>query len=271
MRRLLGMVTLGLAIAASGVGANASVPLPVIEQASGVPSLAPLLKQTTPAVVSVAIKSGVNSATNSSPVRGQKAARTAATRDVVVDSQMRQRGSGVLIDAGEGIILTNAHVIAGADEISVAFADGRELPAVRVGADVRTDVAVIRVEAQALPTIKLGDSDRLEVGDFVLAIGNPFLIGQTVTSGIVSALHRNNLGIEQYEDFIQTDAAIYPGNSGGALVNLRGELIGINTGFLGAGTNPGMGFAIPINMVRAIADQIIRYGEVHRDKAGKMF
>jgi S1-C subfamily serine protease len=177
----------------------------------------------------------------------------------------------VLIDPAEGIILTNAHVIAGADEITVAFANGRELPARRVGSDVGTDVAVIRVEAQALPAIAIGNSDRLEVGDFVLAIGNPFLIGQTVTSGIVSALHRNNLGIEQYEDFIQTDAAIYPGNSGGALVNLRGELIGINTGFLGAGTNPGMGFAIPINMVRAIADQIIRHGEVHRDKAGIMF
>ncbi len=271
MRRLLGMVTFGLAVATGGVNANASVPLPIFEQASGVSSLAPLLKQITPAVVSIAAKSGANSATNSSPGKGQKAQRTAGTRDVAADLQMRARGSGVLIDPGEGIILTNAHVIAGADEIIVAFVDGRELPARRVGSDAGTDVAVIRVEAQALPAIAMGNSDRLEVGDFVLAIGNPFLIGQTVTSGIVSALHRNNLGIEQYEDFIQTDAAIYPGNSGGALVNLRGELIGINTGFLGAGTNPGMGFAIPINTVRAIADQIIRYGEVHRGKPGIMF
>jgi S1-C subfamily serine protease len=271
MKRLLGTVALGLAVAAGNIEANASVPLPVIQQTSGVSSLAPLLKQITPAVVSIAIKSGANAATNSSPSKGQKAQRASSTRDLAPDPQMRARGSGVLIDPGEGIILTNAHVVAGADEITVAFADGRELPAKLVGSDARTDVAVIRVEAQALPAIAIGNSDRLEVGDFVLAIGNPFLIGQTVTSGIVSALHRNNLGIEQYEDFIQTDAAIYPGNSGGALVNLRGELIGINTGFLGAGTNPGMGFAIPINMVRAIADQIIRYGEVHRGKPGVVF
>jgi S1-C subfamily serine protease len=271
MKRLLGTVALGLAIAAGNIEANASVPLPVIQQTSGVASLAPLLKRITPAVVSIAIKGGANAASNSSPSKGQRAQRAAGARDVAPDPQMRARGSGVLIDPVEGTILTNAHVIAGADEITVAFADGRELPATRVGADVRTDVAVIRVEAQMLPAIPLGNSDHLEVGDFVLAIGNPFLIGQTVTSGIISALHRNNLGIEQYEDFIQTDAAIYPGNSGGALVNLRGELIGINTGFIGAGTNPGMGFAIPINMVRAIADQIIRYGEVHRDKAGTLF
>ena len=271
MRRLLGMVTFGLAVATGGVNANASVPLPIIEQTSGVSSLAPLLKQITPAVVSIAIKGGANAAANSSPAKGQKAQRAVGTRDVAADSQMRPRGSGVLIDPGEGIILTNAHVIAGADEITVSFADGRELPARRVGSDVRTDVAVIRVEAQTLPAMAIGNSDRLEVGDFVLAIGNPFQIGQTVTSGIVSALHRNKLGIEQYEDFIQTDAAIYPGNSGGALVNLRGELIGINTAFLGAGTNPGMGFAIPINMGRTIADQIIRYGEVHRGKPGIMF
>jgi S1-C subfamily serine protease len=271
MRRLFGMVTLGLAVATGGVNANASVPLPIIEQTSGVSSLAPLLKQIAPAVVSIAIRSGANSATNSSPSKGQKAPRAASTRDVAADSQMRPRGSGVLINPAEGIILTNAHVIAGADEIAVVFTDGRELPARQVGFDVGSDVAVIRVEAQALPAIAVGNSDRLEVGDFVLAIGNPFLIGQTVTSGIVSALHRNNLGIEQDEDFIQTDAAIYPGNSGGALVNLRGELIGINTAFLGAGTNPGMGFAIPINMARAIADQIIRYGEVHRGKSGTMF
>jgi serine protease DegQ len=271
MKRLLGTVALGLAVAAGNIEANASVPLPVIQQTSGVASLAPLLKQITPTVVSIAIKGGANAATNSSPGKGQRAQRAASTRDLAPDPQMRARGSGVLIDPGEGIILTNAHVIAGADEITVAFADGRELPARRVGSDARTDVAVIRVEAQALQAIPIGNSDHLEVGDFVLAIGNPFLIGQTVTSGIVSALHRNKLGIEQYEDFIQTDAAIYPGNSGGALVNLRGELIGINTAFLGAGTNPGMGFAIPINMVGSIASQIIKYGEVRRDKAGIMF
>ena len=271
MRRLLGMAALGLAVAAGSTEADASVPLPVIQQASGVASLAPLLKQITPAVVSISVKGSTNSATNSSPSKGRRAQRAAGTRDVAAAAPMRARGSGVVIDPGEGIILTNAHVVAGADEITITSADGRELPAERVGSDARTDVAVVRVRAQTLPAIAIGNSDQLEVGDFVLAIGNPFLIGQTVTSGIVSALHRNKLGIEQYEDFIQTDAAIYPGNSGGALVNLRGELIGINTAFIGAGTNPGMGFAIPINMVRAIADQIIRYGDVHRTKSGIMF
>ncbi len=269
MRLMLGMAAFGLAVAVGTINADASVPLPVIAQTSGVSSLAPLLKRITPAVVSIAVKGGASAATNSPPGKGQRAQRAAAgTRDLAVDRQpMRAAGSGVVIDPAEGIILTNAHVIDGADEITVAFADGRELPARRVGSDARTDVAVIRVQAQTLPAIAMGNSDQLEVGDFVLAIGNPFLIGQTVTSGIVSALHRNKLGIEQYEDFIQTDAAIYPGNSGGALVNLRGELIGINTAFLGAGnTNPGMGFAIPINMVRSIADQIMKYGDVQRGK-----
>jgi S1-C subfamily serine protease len=260
---------LGLAVVTAGVSANASVPLPMLEQASGTSSLAPLLKEVTPAVVSIAIKGGANSATNSSPSKGQRAQRAASIRDLPADRQVRATGSGVVIDAAEGIILTNAHVIAGADAIAVTFADGRELPAKLVGSDTRTDVAVVRVQGQTPPAIPLGNSDQLQVGDFVLAIGSPFLIGQTVTSGIVSALHRNKLGIEQYEDFIQTDAAIYPGNSGGALVNLRGELIGINTAFLGAAnTNPGMGFAIPINVVRSIADQIMKYGEVHNRKPG---
>jgi len=271
MRRRLMTVALGLAVAVGSIEADASVPLPIIQQASGVTSLAPLLKQITPAVVSISIKGSATAVTDSPPSKGQRAQRAASTRDVAADPPMRARGSGVVIDPGEGFILTNAHVIADADDITVTFADGRELPARRVGSDARSDVAVIRVEAQALPAIAIGNSDQLEVGDFVLAIGNPFLIGQTVTSGIVSALHRTKLGIEQYEDFIQTDAAIYPGNSGGALVNLRGELIGINTAFIGAGTNPGMGFAIPINMVRAIADQVIRYGDGHSAKSGIMF
>jgi len=177
-----------------------------------------------------------------------------------------------VIDAREGFILTNSHVIDGADEIAVTFTDGRELQAKRVGSDSSTDVAIIKVQAQELSAIPIGNSDRLEVGDFVLAIGNPFQIGQTVTSGIISGLHRNNLGIGQYEDFIQTDAAIYPGNSGGALTNLRGELIGINTAFIGtSNTTPGMGFAIPINLVRSITDQILKYGDVRRGRPGIMF
>jgi serine protease DegQ len=271
MRLLLQIVTLGLAVTAAGINANASVPLPVLERTNGGASLAPLLKQITPAVVSIAIKSSTNSVTNSSPSKGQRAQRAGRRIDDPADRQLRATGSGVVIDPGEGIILTNAHVIDGAGEITVVLSDGRELQARRVGSDAGTDVAVIRVDARLLPAIPIGNSDQLEVGDFVLAIGNPFQIGQTVTSGIVSGLHRSKLGFGQYEDFIQTDAAIYPGNSGGALVNLRGELVGINTAFLGAGnTNPGMGFAIPINIARSIADQIMKYGEVRRSLGSRL-
>jgi serine protease DegQ len=271
MRLLLEIVALGLAVTAGGINASASVPLPILERTNGGFSLAPLLKQITPAVVSIstAIKGGANSAANSSPGKGQRAQRASRRIDVPADRQIRAAGSGVIIDPGEGVIFTNAHVIDGADEITVIFVDGRELQARRVGSDAGTDVAVIRVDAQVLPAIPIGNSDQLEVGDFVLAIGNPFQIGQTVTSGIVSGLHRSKLGFGQYEDFIQTDAAIYPGNSGGALVNLRGELVGINTAFLSTGdTNPGMGFAIPINIARSIADQIMKYGEVRRARPG---
>jgi serine protease DegQ len=262
MRTLLKVITFGLALTAAGITAHASVPLPVLQQATGAPSLAPLLKRISPAVVRIAVRGGANAATNSSS-KAQRAQRS--TRDLGSDRGLRPAGSGVLIDATEGIIVTNAHVVAGADEITIADANGRALQAELVGSDARTDVAVIKVREKMPEAIPIGNSDRLEVGDFVLAIGNPFVVGQTVTSGIVSALHRNKLGIEDYEDFIQTDAAIYPGNSGGALVNLRGELIGINTAFLGAGnTNPGMGFAIPINVVRSVADQIIKNGEARR-------
>ena len=179
-------------------------------------------------------------------------------------------GSGVIVSP-DGYILTNNHVVDEAEQVDVELSDRRQFRAKVIGKDAPSDVAVIKIDATNLPTLAFGDSDKVEVGDLVLAIGNPLNIGQTVTMGIISATGRGDLGIEDYEDFIQTDAAIYPGNSGGALVSLRGELIGINTGFLGAGTNPGMGFAIPINMVRAIVDQIIRHGEVHRDKAGIMF
>jgi len=272
MKRLLGALTLGLAIVGGNIAADASVPLPVLEQSSGARSLAPLLKQITPAVVSIAVKGRGTASMNSSPSKGQRTPRSASTRDIAADRQIRASGSGVVIDAREGFILTNSHVIDGADEIAVTFADGRELQAKRVGSDSSTDVAVIKVQAQELSAIQIGNSDQLEVGDFVLAIGNPFQIGQTVTSGIISGLHRNNVGIAQYEDFIQTDAAIYPGNSGGPLINLHGELIGINTAFIGASnTNAGMGFAIPINVARSIVDQILKYGDVRHGRPGIMF
>jgi S1-C subfamily serine protease len=271
MRTLfLAAALLGFTSAGGSVNANASVPLPVLAQASGVSSLAPVLKQTMPSVVSIAIRERANAARSSSPVKNARVQRVTDTG--AADRLFRPSGSGVVIDPAAGIILTNAHVIEGAEEITAAFADGREVPATRIGSDPGTDIAVIKVSAPGLAAIPLGNSDQLEVGDFVLALGNPFQIGQTVTSGIVSGLHRNNVGIEQHEDFIQTDAAIYPGHSGGPLINLRGELIGINTAFIGAGnTNSGMGFAIPINLARSIAEQIVKYGEVRRGRSGTVF
>jgi serine protease Do/serine protease DegQ len=267
MNRLLGAVALGLAIAGGSIAADASIRLPA-EQISGMPSLAPLLNQVKAAVVMITITGRSGREKNSRKGPGQ----VVNTRDLPAERQVKASGSGVIIDAEKGLIFTNNHVINGADDIIVTLADGREVPAKRVGSDPSTDVAVIKVQAEDLTAVTIGDSDGLEVGDFVLAIGNPYRIGQTVTSGIISGLHRTNVGIEKYEDFIQTDAAIYPGNSGGALVNLRGELIGINTAFIGAtNSNPGMGFAIPINMVRVIANQLLKYGEVRRGRLGIAF
>ncbi len=177
-------------------------------------------------------------------------------------------GSGVIVNAN-GYILTNNHVVEGATEVRVSLSDKRELRAKVVGTDPRTDIAVVKLDLSGLPVVKLGDSSQLQVGDFCLAIGDPFGIGQTVTSGIISAKGRSGLGIEALEDFIQTDAAINPGNSGGALVNVRGELIGINTAILSESRgNVGIGFAIPINMARQVMDQIIKTGKVNRAYMG---
>jgi serine protease Do len=178
-------------------------------------------------------------------------------------------GSGVIVSA-DGYVLTNNHVVAGANEIEVTIGGKRELKARVIGTDSRTDIAVVKVEAKNLPVIVFGDSSKVKVGDFALAIGNPFGLNQTVTMGIVSATGRGNLGIEDYEDFIQTDASINPGNSGGALVNVNGELIGINTAIESGGTggNQGIGFAIPSNMARQVMDQILKHGKVIRGYLG---
>jgi serine protease Do/serine protease DegQ len=175
----------------------------------------------------------------------------------------------VVIDATRGYVLTNHHVIDKADQIRVMLSDGRAFDAELIGADPESDVAVIRIPAERLTALPLADSDALRVGDFVVAIGNPFGLGQTVTSGIVSALGRTGLGIEGYEDFIQTDASINPGNSGGALVNLRGELVGLNTAIIApGGGNVGIGFAIPINMAHKIMEQLVAHGEIRRGQLG---
>ncbi|MFA5626551.1 MAG: DegQ family serine endoprotease [Thiohalomonadaceae bacterium] len=247
--------------------AQAALPL-ADGQGNTLPSLAPMLEQTVPAVVNIFTRTRI-------PVRQNPLLSDPYFRHFFnVPEQPRERiaqslGSGVVMDAAKGYIVTNHHVIAGAHEISVNLADGRTLQAELVGSDEETDVAVIKIAAEGLHAVTTTDSDRMRVGDFVVAIGNPFGLGQTVTSGIVSAVGRSGLGIEGYEDFIQTDASINPGNSGGALVNLRGELVGINTAILSqSGGNVGIGFAIPGNMVREIMQQLIEHGEVRRGVLG---
>jgi serine protease Do len=187
------------------------------------------------------------------------------------DQREDSLGSGVIVSP-DGYILTNNHVIDGATDVRVTLADKRQLTATVVGTDPKTDIAVLKVAGSDFPAITIGDSSKVQVGDYALAIGDPFGVGQTVTMGIISALNRGNLGIEDYEDFIQTDAPINPGNSGGALVNDRGELVGINTAILshGSGGNEGIGFAIPINMARGVMSQILDHGKVNRAYLGIM-
>ena len=229
------------------------------------PSLAPMLEHVTPAVVSISVEG-----TQKSTQRIPEVFRPFLGRgDQVRERPFRGLGSGVVINAAKGYVATNHHVVNNADDIKVTLSDGRQLDAKLIGSDPEADIALLQIEADNLTEIKRADSDQRRVGDFTVAIGNPFGLGQTVTSGIVSALGRSGLNIEKYENFIQTDAAINSGNSGGALVNLRGELIGINTAIIGPnGGNIGIGFAIPANMVNNLIDQIIEFGEVRRGVLG---
>ena len=228
------------------------------------PSLAPVIEDVAPAVVNISVSGTVTAGNPLSrdPFFGQFLPAPGPR-------QVRSAGSGVIVDAENGYILTNFHVIEDADEITVALEDNRALDATVVGSDADSDIAVLQVEAEDLEEMPLGDSEQLRVGDFVLAIGNPFRLRHTVTSGIVSGLGRTGINPEGYEDFIQTDASINPGNSGGALINLRGELVGINTAiFSGTGGNIGIGFAIPVNMARSVMNQIIAFGGVRRGLLG---
>jgi len=241
--------------------------LPVSVDGQPLPSLASMLERTTPAVVNI-------STTGRAVVRDPFFDDPFFRRFFDVPERRRERrvrglGSGVIIDADNGYIVTNSHVIDKAEDIVVTLEDGQRFDAKVIGKDAGADIAVIKIEAKRLQEISLGDSDDLRQGDFVVAIGNPFGLGQTVTSGIVSALGRSGLGIESYEDFIQTDASINPGNYGGALVNLRGELLGINTAiYAPSGGNIGIGFAIPVNMAQQITAQLIEHGEVRRGRLG---
>jgi serine protease Do/serine protease DegQ len=235
---------------------------------SELPSLANMLDRVNPAVVNIATYTTVRA---SNPLLDDPFFRRFfnVPRTVPRTRRTQSAGSGVIVDAQKGYIVTNNHVVGRADEISIALADGRELQAELIGRDQQVDLAVLKVEPDGLIEIGLANSADVRVGDFVVAIGNPFGLTQTVTSGIVSALGRSGLGIEGYEDFIQTDAPINPGNSGGALVDLRGDLVGINTAIVGpSGGNVGIGFAIPSNMVRAIIDELIDHGEVRRGLIG---
>jgi serine protease Do/serine protease DegQ len=237
---------------------------------TALPSLAPMIRKASPAVVNIATRGTIRERGSQNPLLDDPFFR----RFFTVPPGGRERsfqsaGSGVIFDARKGYIVTNAHVVENASEITVTLQDGRDLKAEIVGSDAPSDVAVLKVTADGLAQIALGDSAKSEVGDFVVAIGNPFGLQHTVTSGIISGLSRSGISPDGYEDFIQTDASINPGNSGGALVNLRGELIGINTAILSrSGGNIGIGFAIPVNMAHSVMDQLIRYGAVKRGELG---
>ena len=256
----------------SAFTSNVFAAIPAYVEGEPLPSLAPMIEKTRPAVVNIATRGSVN--IQNHPLLNDPLFRRffKGFENLPQQKEVKSLGSGVIIDADAGYIVTNHHVIEGADEIAVTLHDGQQLEAKVVGSDPEADVAILKVEQEKLKLthIPFADSSELRVGDFAVAIGNPFGLGQTVTSGIISALGRTGLGIEGYEDFIQTDASINPGNSGGALVNLRGELIGINTAILASGGagNVGIGFAIPINMVRELTDQLIEYGEVRRGMLG---
>jgi len=231
------------------------------------PTLAPIVNQVTPAVVNISVIT--RSPLENNPLFSDPFFRRFFNLPDTPQRQEQAAGSGVIVDAARGYVLTNNHVIKDAEQAIVTLKDRRQFQAKLVGTDPGTDIAVLKIDAQNLAALKFGDSDALQVGDYVIAIGNPFGIGQTVTSGIVSALGRSGLDIEGYEDFIQTDASINPGNSGGALVNLRGELVGINSAIIGpTGGNVGIGFAVPSNMARTVMSQIVRYGEVRRGRLG---
>lgn len=268
MKQRLNLLILSFVIISSllGFSALATAKLPPQINGKPIPSLADMLEKVTPAVVNI-------------HAEGRQVVYDPATSDPILrhflgdsirEKQTKGTGSGIIIDSRQGYILTNAHVIEGADKITVTLNDNREFIAELIGSDPKADIAVLKITPDKLVALKVSDSDKLRVGDFVVAIGNPYGLGQSVSSGIISALGRNNLGIEDYENFIQTDAPINPGNSGGALINLNGELIGINTAILGGndGGNVGIGFAIPSNMATNLMDQLINYGKVQRGHLG---
>ena len=269
IRSLLALVLLGAAfLLASGPPPAFATVIP--EVGGGVvPSLAPMLARITPGVVNIAVRGRVR---EQNPLLQDPFFRrflNPPRSQMTEERETQATGSGVIVDAARGYVLTNGHVVEHATRIEVTTKDNRRFTARLIGSDPDTDIAVLQMPARNLTAVPMGHSDRLRVGDFVLAIGNPFGLGQTVTSGIVSALGRSGLGIEGYEDFIQTDASINPGNSGGPLVDLEGECVGINTAILApGGASIGIGFAVPINMARRVMEELLRYGKVKRGRIG---
>ncbi|NNC77274.1 MAG: DegQ family serine endoprotease [Woeseiaceae bacterium] len=247
----------------SGMAVNAAIPAKIGDQAF--PSLAPLVEQTTPAVVNIRVRQTLSS---QQPFADDAFRRFFGLPEGRGSRQVASAGSGVIVDAVKGYILTNHHVVDRADEIQISLYDGQLLDAEVIGSDAATDIAVLKVDADNLSEMPIGNSDSVRVGDFVIAIGNPFGLGHTVTSGIVSAIGRTGIG-EGLEDFIQTDASINPGNSGGALVNMNGELVGINSAIISrTGGNVGIGFAVPTRIASSIMNQILDFGEVRRGLLG---
>ena len=258
-------MVLGIAIISLISYSHAAIPKN--EEGALVTSLAPLVKTVAPAVVKIRVSQTVKSR---SPYDDEMFRRFFGAPNTPNNSrEVQSAGSGVIVDAKNGYILTNHHVVSGADKIQISLIDENTLDAEIIGSDPATDIAVLKVEAENLTDIEIGDSDQVEVGDFVIAIGNPFGLGNTVTSGIVSALGRTGISSSGYEDFIQTDASINPGNSGGALVNMQGELVGINSAIISrSGGNVGIGFAVPSEIAQSIMSQLLDFGEVRRGLLG---
>lgn len=279
MRELLSMKKKSLILSALAISINltltslpvtSAVAIPIIMQGQMMPSLAPMLEQVLPAVVSVHVAGTQAQYQTQLPKEFQRFFSPNFPDQQLSSHQFEGLGSGVIINANKGYVLTNNNVINNANKIYIQLNDGRELSAKLIGRDEQSDIAILQLsDTHNLTAIKIGDSDQLHVGDFAMAVGNPFGLGQTATSGIISALGRSGLNLEGLENFIQTDAAINRGNSGGALVNLNGELIGINTAILApSGGNIGIGFAIPSNMAKNISQQLIEFGQVKHSMLG---
>ncbi|MGE5625403.1 MAG: DegQ family serine endoprotease [Bacillota bacterium] len=269
MKRIV-FAALLAAASLTSLPAFAHMPPPAVA-GQAVPSLAPMIKRVTPAVVNVSTRGHVQMQVNNPFMNDPFFQQFFGGRNFnqPVERQFQSLGSGVIVDADKGYILTNNHVVENADKITVTLYDDRTFSAKVVGKDPETDVALLKIDAKGLTALPLGNSDAVQVGDFVVAIGNPFGLKHTVTAGIVSALGRAGIEDGKFENFIQTDASINPGNSGGALVDLNGNLVGINTAIISrGGGNIGIGFAIPINMAKDVMEQLVKFGKVERGVLG---